>query len=103
MDLFIHFAGLAACTFVLAGCVCRIDQMRSGRQGWDWFALYALFAVFAFGLLLSQLRGHPLDWGTAAGISGVALHMALTRHLWRDGPPPETTRGDLVELKEPRE
>lgn len=102
MDQLIRYAGLAACLFVLAGCVCRIDQMRSGRQRWGWFALYALFAVFALGLLVAQLRGRVLDWGLAAGIAGIALHLALTRHLWRDGPPPETTRGDLVNLKEPK-
>lgn len=97
-----HYLAIAGCVIVMVACTCRIDQMRSGRNRWIWYFVYALFAAYAFSTVLLLLRGQRLDWNDAAGISAVLLLVIATWQQWRDGPPPETTR-DLVDLKEPTE
>ncbi|MBS0427617.1 MAG: hypothetical protein JSR41_10065 [Proteobacteria bacterium] len=87
--------GMAVCAVVLLACVCRINllQFRVSRSAW--FCVYLLFAVYALGVLLDLARARGVDWYEGAGIGGVLLYMVLTRDLWRGGPDPETTRGEL--------
>ncbi|MBN8747350.1 MAG: hypothetical protein J0I65_07550 [Variovorax sp.] len=87
--------GVAACTVVLLACVCRINllQFRVSRSAW--FCVYLLFAVYALGVLLDLVQARWVDWYEGAGLGGLLLYMALTRDLWRHGPDPETTRGEL--------
>lgn len=102
MNSLIHWPAVLACVVVLIACSCRIDQMRSDRDRWAWFCVYALFAVYALLLLLQLVRGQSPDWNDAAGIGGILLLVIVTWRQWVHGPPPETTR-DLVDLKEPAE
>lgn len=95
MDAFIRFFGMAVCAVVLMACICRIDLMRSHTSRAAWFAVYLLFAVYALGVLLDLIGARPVNLYEGAGIGGVLLYMALTRNLWRRGPPPETETGAL--------
>lgn len=82
-----------ACTVVIAACICRVDKMRASSHSWCWFAVYALFAAYAAGTALASWNGSPMSWDDTAGIGGLLLYMALTRRLWRDGPPSEIAKG----------
>ena len=102
MDQLLQFGGLAAslcvqaaCLIVLVACICRIDQMRSNRNGYPWFFVYALFAVFALGVAQRTWRGWSFDWNDGVGIGGLLLLIVVTRRQWKKGPPPETVRGEL--------
>ncbi len=94
----IHYSAIAACSFILVACICRIDLMRAKRNRWDWCALYVCFAAYALGTLLTLLRGGYFAWADLAGIGGVVLYMCLTRRLWANGAPPETVRGGLEQV-----
>lgn len=94
MNSLIHWPAMVACVVVLIACSCRVDQMRSDRDRWSWFCVYALIT------LLQLLRGQPADWNDAAGIGGILLLVIVTWRQWVHGPPPETTR-DLVSYKDP--
>jgi len=95
MDNLLRYAGMAACLVVLLACVCRIDLMRSTRTRAVWFVLYALFAMYALGTVLQIWRGGSFDWNDAAGIGGILVNVFATRHLWKNGQPPETVKGAL--------
>ncbi|WP_137860809.1 hypothetical protein [Variovorax sp. 3P27G3] len=95
MEAAIRCLGMAVCALVLMACICRIDLMRFHTNRAAWFAMYLLFAVYALGVLLDLLAARPVDWYEGAGVGGVLLYMALTRKLWRQGPPAETETGGL--------
>lgn len=102
MHQLLHFVGLAAslcvqvaCLVVLVACICRIDQMRSNRNAYRWFFIYALFAVFSLGVAQRAWRGWSFDWNDGVGIVGLLLLVLVTRRQWKHGPPPETERGGL--------
>jgi hypothetical protein len=95
MDVFVRFSGVGLCVLVLMACICRIDLMRFQVNRAAWFCVYLLFAVYALGVMLDLAVARPVDWYEGAGVGGVLLYMALTRNLWRQGPPAETETGDL--------
>jgi hypothetical protein len=95
MDTAIRYLGMTVCAVVLMACICRIDLMRFQINRAAWFSVYLLFAVYALGVLLDLAVARSVDWYEGAGIGGVLLYMALTRNLWRQGPPVETETGGL--------
>ena len=93
--LALQWAGVLVCALVLAGCICRIGLMNAGRNRYAWFVIYAAFAVYALGVGLDLATSRGVDWYECAGIGGLLLYLALTRHLWHGGSDPVTVRQDL--------
>jgi len=94
MVQFIHYAALLACVAVIIACICRIDLMRSTRNSYVWFFVYAMFGAYAFGTALELCRGRAMDWNDAAGIGGILLMVLASWSRWVKGAPPETVRGE---------
>ncbi|PLC06415.1 hypothetical protein CY658_05115 [Variovorax sp. RO1] len=90
METILRLAGLAGCVLVLAGCICRIGLMKSKRNRFIWWLVYALMAIYAGGVLLDLIVDRRVDWYEIAGIGGIVLHLEVTRRQWRNGAPPET-------------
>ena len=89
---FVRCMGFAVCVAVLLGCICRINALEPGRTRFEWSAAYGLLAIWALGVAIDMLKGMP-EWYEAAGMGGLLLYFWLTRHLWKNGPPPATLKG----------
>lgn len=92
----IKWAGVLVCLFVLAGCICRIDIMRAGRNIFGWRFIYIMTAPFSGGILIDLLTNRPVDWYVCFGMAAMSLHFILTRRLWRKGSPQYTMPGGLT-------
>lgn len=93
MNELLKWGGVAVCSFVLAGCICRIDMMRAGRNIAGWLAMYIMAAPFAGGVLIDLLTGRHVDWYSSFGMAAMSLHFMLTRKFWRHGSPQYTAKG----------
>lgn len=62
METILRLAGLSGCVLVLAGCICRIGLMKSKRNRFIWWLVYALMAVYAGGVLLDLVMDRRVDW-----------------------------------------
>lgn len=87
IDLLLQIGGILACAGVIVGCICRVDKMGPGKTKFLWWVVYALFGMYALGVLLDLALGHHVDWYESAGIGGLLLEFILTIRSWRDGPP----------------
>jgi hypothetical protein len=87
-----RIAGVAVCGLILVACICRLDLLTPRLHKLGWRLMYLLYAAYAGGVLIDLATAQPVDWYEAAGIAGVLIHVALTRRLWRDGPPSETCK-----------
>ena len=86
----VKWGGVLVCAFVLAGCICRLDMLkpRLHKRGWLW--MYTAAAPFAAGVLIDLVTDRAVDWYCSFGLAAIALHLLVTRHLWRGTPPAET-------------
>lgn len=85
MDRALTLLIAVACATVLVHCIARIDLMRRRHGGLLWFAVYALFAAFALGVLYDALRFHYVPWHALAGLLGALLYLVLTARRWSSG------------------
>lgn len=81
------WVGVAACLFVLVGCICRIDMMRTRHNILGWVIMYILAAPFAYDILFNLLTGKQVGLYAWFGLGVMALHFQLTKKLWTCSPP----------------
>lgn len=89
LQMLLNIFGIIICLGVLFSAVCRINvaPVRRFRLSVHQL-LYMAMAVWAFGNLLSLVRGEVIEfWDAAAGFAFV-LHLYLTYERWREMPLP---------------
>jgi hypothetical protein len=88
MNMFALLAFMALTAFVIVSCICRVNLLRPGKHAYIWTIKYALFTAFAGGEFLEAAQSATWStWYELAGLTGVVVHLLVTRKAWRNGPP----------------
>lgn len=79
---------IVACLGVVAGVVCRIDDMNAKRNKLSWFLMYAAYGVYALAVLFEVLTLQPVDTVHLLGLAALALNLIITMKSWAGGKTP---------------
>lgn len=83
---------LALCLGVVAGAVCRVDEMNSKRNKRSWFFMYLAFGIYALWVLFEALIAREWNLGYLLGVVAIALNLVATLPHWTNGSPASSCR-----------